>query len=136
METGSTEVTSIWHRHDIEKSMQRTHRYFVDFESRIHAEILTLNRRHNFHVDSSLKINVISTNFPRGISAWNFHVESMPNWRRCVHWVMFRSDLRKKGVCCKSATKMLYQNKFLVSECIFKLACHCESCRLSEIGCV
>ena len=47
---------------------------------------------------------------------------------------MFRSDLRKKGVCSKSATKMLYQNKFLVSECIFKVVCHCESCRLSEIG--
>ena len=46
---------------------------------------------------------------------------------------MFRSDLRKKGVCSKSVTKMLYWNKFLVSECIFKLVCHCESCRLSEI---
>ena len=33
---------------------------------------------------------------------------------------MFRSDLRKKGVCPKSATKMLYRNKFLVSECISK----------------
>ena len=49
--------------------------------------------------------------------------------------LIFGSDLRKKGVCSKSATKMLHWNKFLVSECIFKLACHCESCRLSETGC-
>ena len=47
---------------------------------------------------------------------------------------MFKSDLRKKEVCSKSVTKMLYRNKFLVSECIFKLGCHCESCGLSEIG--
>ena len=47
---------------------------------------------------------------------------------------MFRSDLKKKGVCSKSVTKMLYRNKFLVSECILKLVCHCESCRLLEIG--
>ena len=39
---------------------------------------------------------------------------------------MFRSDLRKKGVCSKSATKMLYRYKFLVSECIFKLVCYCR----------
>ena len=45
-----------------------------------------------------------------------------------------KSDFRKKGVCSKSVTKTLYRNKFLVSECIFKLVYHCESCRLSEIG--
>ena len=48
---------------------------------------------------------------------------------------MFRSDLRKKRVCSKSATEMFYGNKFLVSECIFKVVCHCENRRLSEIGC-
>ena len=47
--------------------------------------------------------------------------------------LMFRSDFRKKGVCSKSVT--LYGNKFLVRKCILKLVCHCESCRLSEIGC-
>ena len=49
--------------------------------------------------------------------------------------LIFRSDLRKKKVCSKSATEMLCRNKFLVIEFIFKLVCHCESCRLSEIGC-
>ena len=71
METASTEVTSIWRRNDIEKSTWRTHRYFVDFESRIHVEISTSNRCHNFHVDSPFKIDLISTNFPRGISTSN-----------------------------------------------------------------
>ena len=71
MEIASTEVTSIWRRNDIEKSTWRTHRYFVDFESRIHVEISTSNRCHNFHVDSPFKIDVISTNFPRGISTSN-----------------------------------------------------------------
>ena len=69
--TGSTVVTSIQRQNNIEKSTQRTHRYFVDFESRIHVEISTSNRYHNFHVDSPFKINEISTNFPRGISTSN-----------------------------------------------------------------
>ena len=71
METASKEVTSIQRRNDIEKSTRKTHRYFVDFESRIHVEISTSNRCHNFHVDSPFKIDVISTNFPRGISTSN-----------------------------------------------------------------
>ena len=65
METTSTEVTSIQHRNDIEKSKWRTHRYFDNFESRIHVEISTSIRCHNFHVDSSSKIDEISTNFSR-----------------------------------------------------------------------
>ena len=65
METASTGVTSIWRRNNTEKPMWRTHRYFVDFE------ISTSNRCHNFHVDSPFKIDVISTNFPRGISTSN-----------------------------------------------------------------
>ena len=71
MKTAGTEVTSIWRRKDIEKSTWRTHRYFLDFENRIHVEISTLNQRHNFHVDSPFKSNVISTNFPGGISTSN-----------------------------------------------------------------
>ena len=71
METASTEVTSIWRRNDIEKSTWKTHRYFVDFESRIHVEISTSNRCHNFNVDWPFKIDVISTNFPQGISTSN-----------------------------------------------------------------
>ena len=71
METVSTKVTSIRRRNDIEESTWRAHRYFVDFESQIHVEISTLNRCHNFHVDSPFKIDEISTNFTRGISTLN-----------------------------------------------------------------
>ena len=48
-------------------------RYFVDFESRNHFEISTLNRCHNFHVDSPFKIAIISTNtnIPCGILTTN-----------------------------------------------------------------
>ena len=41
IETASTEVTLIRSGNDIEKSTLRTHRYFIDFESRIHVEIST-----------------------------------------------------------------------------------------------
>ena len=71
METASTEVTSIRRRNNVEKPTWRTHRYYVDFESRIHVEISTSNECHNFPVDSPFKIDVISTNFPRGISTSN-----------------------------------------------------------------
>ena len=71
METASTEVTSIRRRNNVEKSTWKTHQYFVDFESRIHVEIFKSNRCHNFHVDSPIKIGVISTNFLRGISTSN-----------------------------------------------------------------
>ena len=43
METAGTEITSIRLGNNIKKSMWRTHRYFVDFESQIHAEISTSN---------------------------------------------------------------------------------------------
>ena len=69
MATTSTEVTLI--QNDIEKSAWKAHRYFVDFESRIHVESSTSNRWHNFHVDSHFKIDEISTNFLRGIFASN-----------------------------------------------------------------
>ena len=72
METARTEVTSIWRQNDIEKSTWRTHRYFVNFESWIHVEISTSNWCHNFHVVSPFKIDVISTNFPRGTSMSNW----------------------------------------------------------------
>ena len=71
METTSTAVMSILRRNDIEKSTWRTDRYFVNFDSRIHVEISRSNRRHNFRVDSSFKIEKISTNFPRRISKSN-----------------------------------------------------------------
>ena len=71
METASTEVTPIRRRNNAENSTWKAHRYFVDFESQIHVEISTSNRCHNFHVDSPFKIDVISTNFPHGISTSN-----------------------------------------------------------------
>ena len=71
METASTEVTSMQRRSDIEKFTWRTHQYFVDFESRINVETSTSNRCHNSHVDSILKVDVVSTNFSRGNSTPN-----------------------------------------------------------------
>ena len=71
METASTEVRSIRRRNNAEKSTWRTHRYFMESESRIHVEISMSNLCYNFHVDSPFKIDVISTNFPRGISTSN-----------------------------------------------------------------
>ena len=68
METASKAVTSIRRRSVIEKSTWKTHRCFVDFESRIHVEISKSNRCHNFYVDLPFKIDEISTNFPPGIS--------------------------------------------------------------------
>ena len=70
-ETVSKAVKSIWFQSNIEKSTSKTHRYFVDFESRIHVELSTSNRCHNFHVDSPFKIDEIFTNFPRRISMSN-----------------------------------------------------------------
>ena len=71
IETASTEVMSIRRQNDIEKSTWRTHRYFIDFERRIYVEIFTSNRCHNFQVDSTFKIDVISTDVPRRISTSN-----------------------------------------------------------------
>ena len=71
IQTVSTEVTSIRRQNDIEKTTGKTYPYFANFESRIHIEISTSNRCHNFHMDSPFKIDEISTNFPCGISALN-----------------------------------------------------------------
>ena len=70
-DTASKAVTSIRHQNDIEKSTWKILWYFFDFESRIHVEISTSNRCHNFHVDLSFKIDETLTNFPRGISTSN-----------------------------------------------------------------
>ena len=59
IEQKQQEVTSIRHRNHLEKSI------FID------VKISTSNRCHNFPVDSPFKIDVISTNFPRGILTWN-----------------------------------------------------------------
>ena len=89
METASTEVASIQRRNDIEKSMWKTHRHLVDFESRIHLEISTSNRCHNFHVDSPFKIDVISMNFRGGTltsNRWRIDEDVSIGF---VHWWVF-----------------------------------------------
>ena len=70
-ETASTAILSIPLQNDTEKSTWRSQRYLVDFQSRIHVEISTLNRCHNFHLDLPFKIDEILANFPRGISTSN-----------------------------------------------------------------
>ena len=71
METASTEIASIRRRNHIEKSTWTIDQYFVNFENRIHVDISTANRCHNFHVDSRFKIDVILVKFPRDISTSN-----------------------------------------------------------------
>ena len=93
METASTDVMSIWRRNDIEKSTWRTHRYFVDFESRIHVDISTSNCCHNFHVDSPFKIDVISTNFPRGISTSNrWWIDEDVSIGLVLYWILNKAS--------------------------------------------
>ena len=70
-QTNNLEATSIRHRNDIEKFTCGTHRYFIDFESRIDMELSTPNRCHLFHVDLPFIIDEILTNFRRGISMSN-----------------------------------------------------------------
>ena len=72
MDAASTEVMSIRRRNDIENSTWASHRLkFTGFESRIHVDISTLNRFHDFLVDSSFKIHVFLRNFPVWISISN-----------------------------------------------------------------
>ena len=66
-----TEVTSIQHRNDIEKTTWRIHRYFIDFESRIKIELSTSSRRNPFDAESPFIINEISMDLRCGISMSN-----------------------------------------------------------------
>ena len=66
METASTEVS----RFDVETTSKSPRGKLIDILSILKVES-TSNRCHNFHVDSPFKIDVISTNFPRGISTSN-----------------------------------------------------------------
>ena len=96
IETASTKVTSIRRRNDKEKSTWRTQQYFVDFESRIHVEISTSNRCHNFHVDLPFKIDEISTNFSRGI------------WTSNPWWIDEDVFIGKKPVAWNGSNKYPY----------------------------
>ena len=71
MDTARIEVMLILRQHDIQKSTWRTHSYLVDFESRINLKISASNQCHNFHMDLPVKIDEISTNFPREILTSN-----------------------------------------------------------------
>ena len=77
-QTTSLEVTLIRYWNDIEKATWRTHRYFIDFGSRIDVEISTSNWCHLFYADSPFITDKISTNFRSR--------NSMSN--RCAHWVL------------------------------------------------
>ena len=68
--------------------------------------------------------------FPLDFAKYLSYLES----KRTGKLLMFWSNFSKYEVCYKSNTKMLY-GKFLVTEGVFKLACHFESCRWSEICC-
>ena len=61
---------------------------YIDFERRIHVEIMTSIRRGNFDVDSTFKIDKISMGFPRGF----FYVVSTLNrcnfFTRCFHYII------------------------------------------------
>ena len=86
VETGITEVTSIRRRKNREKSTWRAHRYFVEFESRIHFEISTWNQCHNFQFPREFAFQ--NRNSFDELSSWNFDFKLMTNRRRCVHWVV------------------------------------------------
>ena len=62
---------------------------YIDFERRIHVEIMTSIRRGYFDVDSTFKIDKISMSCPCGF----FYVVSTSNWRdfctRCFHFLTF-----------------------------------------------
>ena len=60
-------------------STWKVRRDLIDFEKRIHVEIMTSIRCGNFNVDPTLKIDEISMIFPRGF----FYVVSMSNRRNC-----------------------------------------------------
>ena len=67
----------------------KVHENYIDFERRIHVEIMTSIRRGYFDVDSTFKIDEISTSSPRGF----FYVVSTSNWRNvrtcCFHFLTF-----------------------------------------------
>ena len=136
MGTASTEVTSIQRQNDIEKSTWRTHWYFVDFKSRIHVEISTSNRCHNFQVDSLFKIDLISTNFPRGIwtsNRWRIDEDvsiglykflSVTNRKLLVSLIEEKIYVFISGFLCFYLTSTAPQNNFLELSLFPKVYCY------------
>ena len=70
-------------------STWKVRRNYIDFERRIHVEIMTSIRRGNFDVDLTFKIDEISMSSLRGF----FYVVSTSNRRnfctRCFHSIIF-----------------------------------------------
>ena len=69
-------------------STWKVHRNYIDFERRIHVEIMTSIRHGNFDVDSTFKIDEISMGSSRGF----FYVISTSNrsnfCTRCFHCII------------------------------------------------
>ena len=63
----------------------------------------------------------------------NSHYESKNNFPLLKRIVLMEKiwPVKKKSF---SGKKMFFQKRFLVSECILKLVCFCESCKESELG--
>ena len=78
--------------------------------------------------------NVLNKNKRKKYSYGQFllDIQVIKKFKRTPKLLIFKSDFRKKGVCSKSVTKTLRRNIVLVSECIFKLLYHFESCRLLD----
>ena len=87
-------------------------------------------------LNSALVIEMANNYFSEAIKRGTFYSKKYilldfikylisPKRKRTAKLLMFRLYFRKKDVCSKSVTKTLYQNKFLVSECIFKLVSYC-----------
>ena len=73
-------LTSILRR----KFTWKIRRSFIDFERRIHVEIMTTIRRGNFNVGSTFKIDKISMSSPHGF----FYVVLMSNQPNyCTRWL-------------------------------------------------
>ena len=133
LETANTEVTLIWCRNDIEKSMRRTHQYFVDFESYIHVEISTSNPCHDFHVDSPLKIDEISMHSSRRISTskwWpideDVSIGNLPSRDRMSQWchLKFLKPRANRGT---SGTNAKIDDLMIILESL-ALVLHIYSC--------
>ena len=71
-------------------------RDFIDFEKRIHVEIMTSIWRGNLNVDSTFKVDEKLMSFPRGF----FYVVWMSNRRNCFNAVSFLSF--SNIFCCGS----------------------------------
>ena len=67
-QAASVEVTSISYQNGIEKTICRTHRYFIDFENQIDFELSGLNRCYTLHLDLPFIIDEVSMDFRREIS--------------------------------------------------------------------